>query len=154
LPDAFDQPRFEYIAIDEEASLALPPWGGEIALAPFPGVLGVAPPASAGRITSIAPGAYGGNLDNKHIVPGARLFLPVHADGGLISMGDGHGVQGDGEVCLTALETALSVDVTVALHRGWKLDAPFLETPTHLVTMGLDEDLDDCLKLVLSHIRD
>jgi len=74
--------------------------------------------------------------------------------GGLISIGDGHGVQGDGEVCITALETALSVDVTIELHRGWKIDAPFLETPTHLVTMGLHEDLDECLKLALSRMID
>jgi len=154
LPEAFDHRCFEYIGIDEEASVARPPWGGAIRLAPFPGVVGVAPPVSAGRITSIKPGEHGGNLDNKHITAGARLFLPVHVPGGLISIGDGHGVQGDGEVCITALETALSVDVTIELHRGWKIDAPFLETPTHLVTMGLHEDLDECLKLALSRMID
>src|SRR6266481_9147368 len=70
---------------------------------PFFGVMGVAPPPAWGRITSLIPRAMGGNLDNKELIPGAKLYLPVFVPGALFSCGDGHGVQGDGEVCVTAI---------------------------------------------------
>jgi acetamidase/formamidase len=73
---------------------------------PFFGVMGVAPPANWGRISTIQPRAHGGNLDNKELVAGSTLYLPIHVDGALFSCGDGHGAQGDGEVCVTAIETA------------------------------------------------
>src|SRR4051794_37270255 len=73
--------------------------GLDLPLKPFFGVMGVAPPAAWGRITSLIPRAMGGNLDNKELVPGAKLYLPVFVPGALFSCGDGHGVQGDGEVC-------------------------------------------------------
>ena len=69
--------------------------------------MGTAPEPSAGRITSVIPGAFGGNIDNRELRPGASLYLPVAVEGALLSVGDGHAAQGDGEVCLTAVETGL-----------------------------------------------
>ena len=83
------------------------PWGKDLPLAPFFGVMGVAPPPAWGRISTIEPRAHGGNLDCKELVAGTTLYLPIHAEDALFSVGDGHGAQGDGEVNVTAIETAL-----------------------------------------------
>jgi acetamidase/formamidase len=74
------------------------------------------------------------------------LFLPVFAEGALFSTGDGHGVQGDGEVCITALETGLEGTFRLTVRKDLGYDYPFAETPTHLISIGLDEDLDDAAK--------
>lgn len=95
------------------------------------------------------PGRHGGNIDNKELVPGATLYLPVHVDGALFSVGDGHGAQGDGEVCLTAIETGLTGTFELHLHKGPALDWPYAETPTHLITMAFDPDLDVCVTIAL-----
>ena len=91
--------------------------GIRLPLAPFLGVMGVAPPPASGRNTSLIPRAMGGNLDNKELTPGAKLYLPVFVPGGLFSCGDGHGVQGDGEVCVTAIETALQGRFKLTLRK-------------------------------------
>jgi acetamidase/formamidase len=111
-------------------------------LAPFFGSIGVAPPPLSGRLSSRPPGWHGGNLDNKDLVAGTTLFLPVHVPGALLSMGDGHAMQGHGEVTGTALETSLTGQIEVRLHKGQRLKWPRAETPTHYIAMGLDEDLD------------
>src|SRR5437764_233660 len=82
---------------DAARGVAAMPWGVELPLAPFFGILGVAPPPQWGRINTIVPRAHGGNLDNKELRPGATLWLPVHTRGALFSCGDGHAAQGDGE---------------------------------------------------------
>jgi acetamidase/formamidase len=87
----------------------------------------------------------GGNLDNKEMTPGAKLYLPVFVPGALFSCGDGHGVQGDGEVCVTAIETALQGRFKLTLRRDLRLDYPRAETPTHYMTMAMDPDLDQCV---------
>jgi acetamidase/formamidase len=107
LPDDFPEMRLIHIRLDNLRNVATLPWGLELPLAPFFGVLGVAPPPGWGRITSIVPRAHGGNLDNKELVQGTTLYLPIFVEGGLFSCGDGHAAQGDGEVCVTAIETAL-----------------------------------------------
>src|SRR3546814_8707864 len=84
-----------------------------------------------GMISTIQPRAHGGNLDNKELVPGTTLYLPVFADGGRLSVGDGHGVQGDGEVCVTAIETALEGTFEVILRKDLGWTYPRAETPTH-----------------------
>jgi acetamidase/formamidase len=109
-------------------------------------VMGVAPPAACGRVPSFPPGAHGGNLDNRELVPGTTLFLPVWNEGALFSVGDGHAVQGEGEVCLTAIETALSGTFEFTLRRDLATAFPRAETPTHYVTMGMAPDLDDAAK--------
>jgi acetamidase/formamidase len=95
-----------------------------------------------GRVTSNIPRAFGGNMDNKNLRPGARLHLPVFNAGGLLSVGDGHAVQGDGEVCLTALETALTGRMRIMLEKGTGLERPWAETPSYIMTMAFDPDLD------------
>lgn len=144
LPDDFPEPYHTNIPIDRDAGLARLPWGLELPLAPFFGVMGVAPPRSWGRITSLIPRAHGGNLDNKELVAGATLHLPVFVDGALFSCGDGHGAQGDGEVNVTAIETALEGTFRLTLRRDLGLTYPRAETPTHYITMGMDPDLDQC----------
>ena len=145
LPDDFPRLRHLNIPLDAAANVARLPWGLDLPLAPFFGVMGVAPPPAWGRISTIEPRAHGGNLDLKELTPGATLYLPVHAEGALFSVGDGHGAQGDGEVCVTAIETALTGTFTLILRRDMGLAAPRAETPTHHVTIGLDPDLDRCV---------
>ena len=111
--------------------------------------MGVAPPKAWGRITSIVPRAHGGNLDNKELVAGATLYLPVFVEGGLFSCGDGHGAQGDGEVCITAIETALQGTFEIVLRDDLSFTYPRAETPTHYITMGMDPDLDQCVVVAL-----
>ncbi|HEU5294383.1 MAG TPA: acetamidase/formamidase family protein [Burkholderiaceae bacterium] len=143
LPHDFTEFEQMIVALDRERMIGSLPWGLELPLRPFFGVIGVAPPAAWGAISSIQPRAHGGNLDNKHLIPGSTLYLPVHTEGANLSLGDGHGVQGDGEVCVTAIETALEGTVEVILRRDLQLDFPRAETPTHRITMGMDPDLDD-----------
>ena len=130
------------------------PWGAEIELAPFVGVMGVAPPPVYGAVTSIVPREFGGNMDLKELVAGTTLYLPVWAPGALFSCGDGHGVQGDGEVCVTALETALSGTFRLAVRKDLQFHLPRAETPTHHVTMAFNDDLDDAAKDALREMID
>jgi acetamidase/formamidase len=97
-----------------------------------------------GRVTSVAPQAFAGNLDNKELMAGATLYLPVFVEGGLFSCGDGHGAQGDGEVCITAIETALRGKFEFIVREDLTFTYPRAETPTHFITMGMDPDLDQC----------
>jgi acetamidase/formamidase len=149
LPEDFPVRRIWHTAIDRQRGIATVPWGAEIELAPFFGVMGVAPPPTYGAVTSIVPREFGGNMDLKELTAGTTLHLPVWTPGALFSAGDGHGVQGDGEVCVTALETALSGTFRLTLRKDMKIDLPRAETPTHLITMGFDEDLDDAAKTAL-----
>ena len=109
----------------------------------------MAPPAAWGAITTIIPRRHGGNLDNKELTRGATLFLPVFNPGAGFSVGDGHAVQGDGEVCVTALETALSGTFELVVHKRVALTMPRAETPTHFITMGIDSSLDTAAKQAL-----
>lgn len=145
-PYAWDKVHFLDL---EEKTLALAP-GVVIPLAPFWGVVGVAPPPSMGRVPSGPPNVFGGNLDNRDLRPGASLFLPVHVEGALLSLGDGHAAQGYGEVCLSAVETSLQGEIQLVVHKGQKgkrLRWPRAETPTHYMAMGLHTDLDEAVKL-------
>ena len=151
LPEDFPYKRMLHIPVDRAARTGTVPIGGGVTLplAPFFGVMGVAPPAEWGGISTKEPRAHGGNLDNKEIGEGATLFLPVHAPGALFSAGDGHGVQGDGEVCINALEMCLTGHFRLTLIKGEKLLYPRAETPTHYITMGMHEDLDEAMKKAL-----
>jgi acetamidase/formamidase len=111
--------------------------------------MAVAPPKAWGRISTIEPRAHGGNLDNKELVAGSTLYLPVWTDGALFSCGDGHGAQGDGEVCVTAIETALQGRFRLTIRRDMGLTYPEAETPTHVITMGMHPDLDHCVDIAL-----
>ncbi|MBM3516421.1 MAG: amidase [Alphaproteobacteria bacterium] len=149
LPEDFPDRRLMHIALDEAAMVARPPWGIDIPLRPFFGVIGLAPPPAWGAITSIIPRAHGGNMDIKELVPGTILYLPVFNDGARFSVGDGHAAQGDGEVCLTAIETSLAGTFELIARPDLHLAMPRAETPTHYITMGFDPDLDDAAKQAL-----
>ncbi len=151
LPEDFHETTMMHIPVDEERLICTLPWGTELAMAPFFGVMGVAPPPAFGRIASKEPRVHGGNLDNKELTAGSTLFLPVWVEGANFSVGDGHGVQGDGEVCVTALEMCLTGTFTFVLHKanGVPFKMPRAETPTHFISMGMNEDLDQAMKQAL-----
>lgn len=149
LPEDFPEFQRRLIPIDRKAMTAQLPWGPTIALRPFFGILATAPRPEYGTVSSIEPREFGGNMDNKELVPGTSLFLPVFVPGANFSAGDGHAVQGDGEVCLTALETCLSGTFELVLHKKLKLGFPRAVTPTHYIAMGMDPDLDDAARQAL-----
>lgn len=151
LPEDFPYLRKRLIPIDRQRRVARLPWGPEIPLQPFFGIIGVAPPAAYGRVSTVEPREYGGNIDNKELGAGSSLFLPVFVPGAKLSIGDGHAVQGDGEVCLTALETCLKGRFEVVLHKS-RLSYPRAITATHYIAMGFHEDLDDAAKLALRNM--
>jgi len=147
LPDEFPYARFKMVRIDAKAGTASFGPGFTLKIAPFWGSIGVAPSVLQGRISSGPPGAHGGNLDNKELVAGSSLFLPVHVPGALISIGDGHALQGDGEVTVTALETSLRGTVQIFVRKGKPIRWPRAETPTHFISMGLNSDLDQAAQI-------
>lgn len=149
LPEDFRTSRMTTIPLDLDTMTARLSWGLELPLKPFFGVMGVAPPAEWGRISTIQPRAHGGNIDNKELIAGTTLFLPVFTEGALFSCGDGHGAQGDGEVCVTAIETALQGTFRLTVRTDLAYRYPRAETPTHLITMGMHEDLDRCAEMAL-----
>ena len=121
---------------------------------PFFGNIGVAPLPSRGRVSSRFPNEYGGNLDNKELVAGSTLYLPVFNPGGLLSIGDGHAAQGDGEVDGTAVETGLTGEFEISLRKDMSLRLPRAETELHYITMGFDPDLDAAAKTALREMLD
>ena len=141
LPDDFSYSKMKIIPLDAKRNVAKFSDRVEVPLAPFFGSMGVAPPEAAGRISSGPPGVHAGNLDNKHLVAGTTLFIPVHVRGALFEVGDGHAGQGNGEVTITALETSLTGRFQFIVHKGKSLKMPRAETPTHYIAMGLNEDL-------------
>ena len=142
LPNDFHKMRTIFVPIDEARGTVTMPWGLELKVSPFFGVMGVAPPPAYGTCISNIPRAFGGNMDNKNLGVGSTLHLPVFNNGAQLSMGDGHAVQGDGEVSVTAIETALRGKLRVSLLKQTGIDHPWAETPTHIITMGFNEDLD------------
>ena len=149
LPDEFDALTRIHPEIDIAAGTARLPWGTEIDLAPFFGIMAVAPPPHWGRIPSMQPRKFGGNMDNKELGAGTTLYLPVFTEGALFSAGDGHGVQGDGEVCITALETGLKGTFRLTVRKDLGYDYPFAENATHLISIGMHEALDEAARIAL-----
>ncbi len=154
LPEDFPDRHMTHIPIDRVRRICHLPWGTELPLAPFFGVMGVAPPPRYGTLSSKEPREHGGNLDNKELGEGATLFLPVFVPGANFSAGDGHGVQGDGEVCINALEICLTGTFRLTLHKGGGMNNPVLrfpraETASHFITMGMNESLDVAMKQAL-----
>ncbi len=141
LTDDFPYARMKIIPLDKDRLLAHFGPGVDIALHPFFGSMGVAPPPAFGRYDSAPPTIIGGNMDDKALVAGTTLYLPVHASGALFEVGDGHAGQGDGEVDITAMETSLVGTLQFILHKGEKLDYPRAETPDRYISMGFDDDL-------------
>ena len=131
LPEDFPYEKSRVLWIDLTRKTVEYAPGVEVPVRPFWGVVAVAPPPSMGRVPSGPPGVFGGNLDNKDLGSGSIVYLPVHAAGALLSIGDGHAVQGYGEVCLSAVETSLKGEIQVILHKGQRLRWPRAETATH-----------------------
>ncbi len=149
LPNDFPYGRTKIIPLDRRKMLAHFAPGIEIPLHPFFGSMGDAPPESAGRIDSAPPWMHGGNMDNRELVAGTTLYLPVHAPGALFEVGDGHAGQGNGEVDITALETFLTGTFRFVVHKQQHLLWPRAETPTSFITMGFSPDLTTATKLAV-----
>ena len=157
LPDEFPERYVSHIAVDAAAGTCKPSWGPTLPLRPFFGTTGVAPPAHYGRLSSREPREHGGNMDCKELIAGSTLFLPVWVAGANFSAGDGHGRQGDGEVCVNALEMGLTGTFTFILHKAADVGActwPSAESPTHYLTLGFNEDLDLAMKQALRGMID
>ena len=154
LPDDFPYAHFKLTRLDLARKVALFSDGIEIPLRPFFGVMGVAPPAAIGRVSSGPPWIHAGNMDNKDLVAGTTLYMPVHVSGALFSVGDGHVGQGDGEVCLTAMETALRGTLQFSVRKDLHLRWPRAETPTHFISMGFNENLEEAARIALEEMLD
>jgi acetamidase/formamidase len=154
LPHDFAENRQIHIVLDRGRQAWMLPWGQDVPLAPFFGVMATAPPAAWGVCSTLPPRKNGGNLDNKELVAGTTLYLPIFVDGALFSCGDGHGAQGDGEVCITAVETGLTGTFRLTVRDDMNLEWPMAETPTHMMTMAFDPDLDDCVVVALRAMID
>jgi acetamidase/formamidase len=141
IPEDFPYAKMRIIPLDAKRGVAHFAPGIDIPLRPFFGSIGVAPPPSMGRLNSAPPGIHAGNLDNKELVAGTTLYIPVHTAGALLEIGDGHAGQGNGEVDITALETSLVGTFKIVLRKDMRLKWPRAETPTHWITMGTDTSL-------------
>jgi acetamidase/formamidase len=156
LPENCPTPRVpaRIIPLDRKTMTAAFAPGIVIPLRPFFGSMGVAPPPAAGRISSNPPWIHAGNLDNKALVAGTTLFIPVHVAGALFEVGDGHAAQGDGEVDQTAIETSLRGRLQLTVRKGMTLAWPRAETATDYITMGTDEDLVKATKTAIQEMID
>ena len=152
LPEEFPYLRSKLVPLDDRNKVAEFAPGIRIPVHPFFGVLGVAPPE--GRLSSGPPAYNGGNMDNKWLVAGTKVYLPVHVPEAMFSAGDGHAAQGDGEVCVTAIETNLTGVFRLTVRKDMKLRWPRAETPTHYITMGLDEDLNEAARRAAKEMID
>lgn len=152
LPQVFTESALRFIPLDlEQQQAEFPPGSGiKIPLQPFFGILGVATEDTAR--SSIPPGLYGGNIDNRHLQAGSRLFLPIFVPGALFSVGDGHAAQGDGEVNVTAIETSMNGTLQLLVHKNLHLTAPLAETPTDFITMGFAPTLDEAFEQALQRM--
>jgi acetamidase/formamidase len=154
LPDDFTTRKTRIIPLDREKMIGHFAPGIDVPLRPFFGSMGIAPPGTAGKISSAPPGIHAGNMDNKELVAGTTLFIPVHAAGALFEVGDGHAGQGNGEVDITAMETSLTGVFQFILHKDMHLKWPRAETPTHYITMGIDADLTEAAKICVRETLD
>lgn len=150
LAEEFPDPWLRISQVDEAGGRVR--FGERVVLPyrPFPGTLGVAP-AEPGSHSVIPPTRFGGNMDTRHLTTGVTVYLPVGVEGALFSLGDTHAAQGDGEVCGTAIETAMDVVVRLSVRRDLSVSAPEYDVPAeavppgaaspHHVCMGVGPDL-------------
>lgn len=149
LPNDYPYGRMKIIPLDEQRMVAHFADSIEIPLHPFFGSLGDAPPPQAGRVSSAPPWMHAGNLDNKLLVAGSTLFIPVNAPGALFWAGDGHAGQGDGEVDITALETSLIGTFQLIDRKDMHLLWPRAETPDAYISMGINADLEKATEMAV-----
>lgn len=147
-PELLERAEQTVIALDLARGVALVRPGVEVPLAPFMGIVAVAPPPGLKRVSTKPPGAFGGNIDFRHLTAGSTLYLPVFNEGALFYTGDGHACQGDGEVDGTAIEISLTPTVQLIAHpgAGGAMRSPRAEDAAHHYTMGMAATLDDALK--------
>lgn len=148
VPDLLTKAEQKIIKLDLQRGVALFSKEVEVPLAPFMGIVAVAPPPEQKRVSTKPPGAFGGNIDFKHLTAGATLYLPVFNEGALFYTGDGHACQGDGEVDGTAIEISLTPTVRLIVHKGAGRDmsGPRAEDTANYYCMGMGANLDDALK--------
>jgi acetamidase/formamidase len=179
LPEEFPQGNISHLYVDLASQTTQFNNNVTLPVEPFMGIMGVAPPADfsatnpeAGgawearperideyeglnRVSSVPPDLWGGNMDNQELTAGSSLFVPVFNKGALFSTGDGHVNQANGEVGLTASETAMrSMTVQFVVHKDMELIRPIAETPTHFMTMGFDPDVDTAMKIATRDMLD
>ncbi len=152
LPEQFTEPRLRFIPLDLDKGVAQFPNGSGISipLEPFFGILGVATDET--NRSSVPPGVYGGNIDNRELRAGSSIFLPIFVPGALFSIGDGHAAQGDGEINVTAIETSMNGTIQIRLRKDLQLSAPLAETPTDIITLGFGETLDQAFECALQQM--
>ncbi len=153
LPEDFPTSKQKIVPLDEKRGVARFSEDISIPLRPFFGSMGVAPPAGT-HFGSGPPSIHAGNLDNKELVAGSVLFIPIHVAGALFQAGDGHAAQGDGEVDITALETSLVGTLEFVVRKDMHLQLPRAETPTAYITMGFDRDLTAAAKIAVREMID
>lgn len=148
VPDLLGRAEQKIIKLDLRRGVALFARDVEVPLAPFMGIVAVAPPPEQKRVSTKPPGAFGGNIDFRHLVAGSTLYLPVFNDGALFYTGDGHACQGDGEVDGTAIEISLTPTLQFIVHpgAGKAMTWPRAEDAAHYYSMGMADDLDGALK--------
>jgi acetamidase/formamidase len=156
LPDLLSDPVFRVIHFDMNRRVALFSPGIEVPLAPFMGIMAVAPAPEVPTVSSRPPGEFGGNLDLKQLTRGSTLYLPVYNAGALFFTGDSHAAQGDGEVNGTAIEASLTPTFQFIVHKGkgGAMKWPRAETPTHYILMGIDRDLNAAMKAAVQETVD
>jgi acetamidase/formamidase len=154
LPDDFPYQRTKIIPLDRARMMARFSDSIEIPIKPFFGSMGVAPPEITGRISSNPPWFHAGNIDNRELVEGTTLYIPVHVKGALFEVGDGHAGQGNGEVDITAMETQLTGTFQFVVRKDTRLTWPRAETPAYYITMGFHEDLTEATKLAIREAID
>jgi acetamidase/formamidase len=147
-PDRFPDGQVKYFYLDPDRKVAEFAPGIEIPIRPFPGILGVAR-AELGQYSTVPPGRFAGNLDIRDETEGTTLYVPIFIKGGLLWTGDAHAAQGNGEVNLTAIETAFKeMSVTVEVVKDMKLEWPRIETRDSWITVGIDKDLNVALDIL------
>jgi acetamidase/formamidase len=148
LQEEYPYSRMKVIPLDREHNVARFGPGIVIPLRPFFGSMGIAPPGE-GKLNSAPPWIHAGNMDNKELVAGTTLYIPVHQKGALFEVGDGHAGMGNGEVDVTAMETSLTGTFQFVVHKGVSLRWPCAETPQYYITMGFNEDLNKATDLAI-----
>jgi acetamidase/formamidase len=154
LPDEFPDGQIRHFELDLESKEFVFAPGIHIPLRPFPGIVAVSPPGRE-SVSTIAPGAFGGNMDLKELTENSVLYLPVFVEGAQVWVGDAHAAQGDGEVNLTAVECAFeSIELNISVIKESSLKLPRAETASHWITMGFHPDLDEAFRIALKEMID
>ena len=154
LSNEFSDPKVKIVPLDEKRGIAHFSDDIKLPLRPFFGSMGVAPPEEAGRINSAPPWIHAGNLDNRELIAGTTLYIPVHIKGALFQIGDGHAAKGNGEVDITALETSLKGELRFTVRKDMHLTWPRAETDKYFMTMGTDEDLTNATRIAVREMID